>query len=304
MDEELEKNIINQHYSEEISLQKIAYKYNYRDDFYFNKGETLESLKDYTDMKAISINDDYIGEMIYYEIKEIEYNCKEDMVREKTKRMGKVDGEIIYENIYDEKFNLIEKRLNRHSINTGDDVFIYLYENIYDENGRLMKALSKDENEEIYGTIDYEYDNKQLIRKEEKYKGNYNTTHYYYYNEKGILYEETVIISDEISCYYQYNTLEDGRVKKNLVNPVRGKYKWRFKYDKEDIKNCEVYMHEPILTADMIKEIMDYIIANYKDTIDCVIIDILNINLLYRYENPEIYNYYRDNYGIVILEDF
>ncbi|MDU5080957.1 hypothetical protein [uncultured Tissierella sp.] len=246
---------------------------------------------------------DYIEETIYYGIEEIEYNCKEDMVREKTKRMGKVDGDITYENIYDEKFNLIEKRLNRHFTDI-DDVVVYLYENIYDEENKLIKTIEKDGEGNFLGTTAFEYSNGQLIKKETKYKEGFYKTISYYYDEEGRLYEQAILNDGELLYHYNYSILEDGRMRRTLVNPARGKYKWELGYGYGDKDSCTVDIYEPALTLDMIKEIMDYIIGNYKGIINCVIITIFNVNLLYRYENPEIYNYYRDNYGIVILEDF
>lgn len=246
---------------------------------------------------------DYIGETIYYGIEEIEYNRKEDMVREKTKRMGKVDSEIIYENIYDEKLNLIEKRLNRHFTDTND-VVVYLYENIYDEENKLLKTIEKDGEGNLLGTTVFEYSKGQLIRKETKYKEGFYKTINYYYNDEGRLYEQAISNCGEPSYYYNCSILEDGRVKRTLVNPAKSKYKWELGYGWGNVDSCIIDMHEPALTVDMIKEIMDYIMVSYKDMITCVIISVLNMSLLYKYENPEIYNYYRDNYGIVILEDF
>lgn len=304
MNKESEENIMNEAYSKDVFSKKTTYKYSYQDDLHFSKEESLESLKDLINMKVINLDDDCIGEAISYEIQEIRYNCKKEPIREIKENMGKINSDIIYKYVYDERFNIIEKIVCSKYMGIEDDIRIDLYKNIYDENGRLIKVLSKDQDGEIYGTIDYEYDNKRLIRKEEGYLRNYNRTHYYYYNEKDILYEETVFIFNEISCYYQYNTLEDGRIKKTLINPARGKHKWELSYDGEDSKSCQVYMHKPILTVDMIKEIMDYIITNYKGIINCVIIDIYNVNLNYKYDDPDIYKYYYDNYGITILENF
>jgi hypothetical protein len=304
MNKESEGSKMNDRYLKKNFSNQTTYKYYYQDDFYFNKGETLESLKNLTGMKVISLNDDCIGEVISYETQEKRYNCKADVMRDVTKCMGKVTEDIIYENTYDEKFNLTKKRLSRYSIDTGDDVVIYLYENIYDEGNRLIKIVKKKEDGDILETIHLQYSNERLIKKESKYGSEFYKHSNYYYNQEEVLYEQEVFICKELSYYYNYNILEDGRTKKILVNPARGKYKWKLEYGYEDKESCGIYMHEPLLTPDMIKEIMDYIILNYKDIINCVIIDILNMNLMFKDENFELYKYYYDNYGISILENF
>lgn len=138
---ELDVNNINDNYSKEIFTKKTTYKYNYYDDFPFSKAETLESLNDSTSMRVISLNDG-VGEVISYETHEIYYNCKDDIIRDIYKSIGKVTQDIIYENIYDEKFNLIKKRINDYSIH-GDRGDSYTYENIYDEKNRLIKVTEK-----------------------------------------------------------------------------------------------------------------------------------------------------------------
>lgn len=266
------------------------------------KGNNLNEIFSQKRIYQYNYND-YTDEMIYYQIEEIKYNSKKDKIKEITKSMGEINLDIVYESIYDEKFNLMEERLNRYFTDM-DDVIVYYYENTYDEDNRLIKVVKKDNDGKIFGTTDYIYNNfNQLIRKEIKYNGGFYETINYLYND-GKLYEESIFKNGKLSHYKSCCILEDGRIKKTLINPARGKYKWELSYDGEDSKSCQVYMHKPILTVDMIKEIMDYIITNYKGIINCVIIDIYNVNLNYKYDDPDIYKYYYDNYGITILENF
>lgn len=303
MKKELDVNKINDNYLKEVFTKKTTYKYNFLDDFPFSKGATLESLNDLIEMKVINLNDDCIGEVISYETHEIYYNCKDDMIRDITRSMGNIIRDIVCDNIYDKEINLIKKSINDYSIH-GDQVDLYTYENIYDEKNRLIKVIEKCEERDSFGTIDFKYSSEKIIKKESKYNYGINKTSNYCYNEDGILYEEEVFNGKELSHYYNYNLLEDGRVRKTLVNPAKGKYRWKLKYeDSQDKQSCEVYIFEPIITVDMIKEMMNYITLNYKDIINCVIIDIFGKILIYRYENPDIYKYYSDNYGIYILEN-
>jgi hypothetical protein len=300
---ELDESKINDIYLNEIFSKKITYKY-YINNFPFDKSETLESLNDSTSMRVMSLNDG-IGEVISYETHEIYYNCKDDIIRDIDKSMGKVTQDIVYENIYDEKFNLIKKRINDYSIH-GDRVDIYTYENIYDEKNRLIKVTEKCEERDLFGTTVFHYNGDKIITKESKHNYGFysHKISNYYYNEEGILYEEEVLNGKYLSHYYNYILLEDGRMRKTLVSPAKGKYRWKLEYeDNYDKQSCEVYILEPIITTHMIKEIMEYIMLNYKDIINCVIIDILGKILMYRYDNPDIYKYYSDNYGICILEN-
>lgn len=297
MKKELDVNKFNDNYLKEIFSKKITYRY-YINNFPFDNSETFESLNDSLGVRVINLSDG-IGEVISYETHEIYYNSKNDMIRDMYTSMGNISRDIVYDNIYDEKFNLIKK-----SIKEGDRVDLYKYENTYDENNRLIKVIEKCEERDLYRTIDFQYSGVNLIKK--VFKNNYGieNTSKYYYNEEGVLYEEEVFNGKELSHYYNYNLLEDGRVRKTLVSPAKGKYRWKLEYGNHQAEqDCEVYILEPFLTVELIKEVMNYIISNYNDIVKCVIIDILNKNLIYKYENPDIYKYYSDNYGIYILEN-
>ena len=234
---------------------------------------------------------------------ETEYNSKKNILREKTQYMGGIVSNIIYEYRYDNRLNPIEKIRNENSMNISDNRTVSTYENRYDKDGRLIKVVEKYDDGRLIGTTELTYDDEKLIKKEIRYNNDDYKTIDYIYDDKGMLYEETISKNGECSHYYNFTPLEDGRIKKTLLNPARGRYQWEVEYSCDD-QSCTVDIHEPILTVDMIKEIMGYIIDKYGEFINCVLINTFNIVLLYQYEDEQIYKYYEDKCGIAILEFF
>lgn len=292
-----------------LEYKKKIYKYDYTNNFAFNEDEDLENLKNIKSMYVISAEKG-VGEVVIYEINQMKYNCKDHIIYDTTERVGNISQHYIYDNIYDDKYNLIKVSRTNLIDDKGEKVRVFSYENIYDKEGKINRVLDRD-GEELFRTIDFKYNNKKIIEKhieyENEYRGSYgkdySKTYKYYYDKLDMLCKKEEYINGELSCYYKYTILEDGRSKKNLVNPAKGKYKWKVEILKKD-KSCSLYMYEPLLTPEIIKEVMNYIIQNYKSIIDCVIIDIYYTNSgMYGEENFQLYNYYRDNYNITILEN-
>lgn len=290
--------------SKEAFTRTTTYKYHYDDDFRFSEGTTMESFKDDTEFRAISINDDYIGEIMQYEVEEVEYNRNEYILREKTQRMGYVTSNMVYEYTYDHRLNPVKKKRNEGAIDFHGNRTVYnTYENIYDDEGRLIQVVQRYSDGRLIDRTEFIYYDDRLIKKETRYNnGDYETIDYIY-NDQGMLHEEIILKNGELSHYYQYSILEDGRIKKILLSPTRGKYHWGLTYSLDD-QSCTIDIHDPILTVDMIKEIMDYIIEKYGEINITVMIIFWGLNLIYRYEDPEIYKYYEDKYGIYILENY
>lgn len=262
----------------EITTKKICYQYRYQ--YFDNIGESIDSY-----------------------IIETEHNSTQDILIEKTQDItNDIAHQYTYTYTYDNQLNLLEKKRN------GDDMDIYIhetvyhYENSYDDEGKLIQVIESRDGRWI-GTTKFTYSDDRLVQKESVYNNGDHEAIDYIYNDQGTLYEEIILKNGELSHYYQYSILEDSRIKKTLLSPARGKYHWELTYSFND-EICTIDIHDPILTVDMIKEIMDYVVEKYGKMINCVLFNTSNISLLYKYEDEQIYKYYEEEYEITILEFF
>lgn len=260
--------------------------------------------KDFKSLKVIGGDDNSIAKVISYEITENIYDYRNNIINTIIKDRDQILTEISYENTYDEKDNLLKKVANIYSIETGHDIRIHLYENLYDDNGRLIKVIERYKTGEVLEITHLFYINKKVIRKEVTNDYGKNEIHLYYYDQNGRVYEEKILVNGELSHYYIYSLSKDSILRKSLLSPAKGKYRWKLKYDCSDGETCEIFPVDSDLIPDMIIELMEYILNTFTDRIKLVIINVLYINLPDINENRRIYDYYLDKYDIRVLENW
>lgn len=285
------------------SFQNIRFEYTFQEYIPIPNNE-FSYFKDFKSLKMIGDDDNSIAKVISYETTENIYDHSNNIINTIIKDRDQILAEISYENTYDEKGNLVKQVANIYRIETGHDVRILLYENLYDDRDRLIKVVEKYESGEILEIIHFSYSNAKIIKKKAINSYGKNDVHIYSYDNDNRLIEERILINDELSYYYIYSLSKDGTLRKNLISPAKGKYRWKLKYDCSDGETCEISPVDSDLTPDMLIEIMEYILNTFTDRIKLVIIDVLYINLPDINENRRIYDYYLDKYDIRVLENW
>lgn len=125
--------------------------------------------------------------------------------------------------------------------------------------------------------------------------------HIYHYDQAGMLLEEEVWINQERAYYYIYKAVTAKELQRTFANPGKGQYNWLLRIDSNYRDSCEIFLLDYDLHADMVKEIVEYVIKEFKGAMTFIIIDVLYIN---NAVNWEVYQYYWTEYGIRILENW
>jgi len=142
-----------------------------------------------------------------------------------------------------------------------------------------------------------------LLVKKELYKetpfDSLTNISYFLYDSLGQIKEEKICLrTGEISYYIEYTAIDEGRYKKQIINPDRSRYRWTL----TDINNASYYisLYETMLTGEFLRETLDFVINNYSKITDILISvnyaeDKTNIK-----EIIEIEDYYREKYNLIV----
>lgn len=265
-------------------------------------------------MKII-IEEDLYGNIVkritsdqsFFQIEEYGYNDKGDLISEIVLDQNNVIiHKFIHENQYDESGNIIYKKsiyLNNEVTQADYSSFSELfYDNYYDDDGNLNKVICRYDTKNIQYIIKYYYEDDNLIRKEfykEKPFDLYQNISYFIYDHQGKIAEEKICLkAGEISHYIEYTSIADNRYKKKIVNPERSNYRWIL----DDINHisCSISLYEPLLTGELMGEILDYIRNNYTHITDILISLNYAEDASKLREIIETEDYYREKYNLIV----
>ncbi len=243
--------------------------------------------------------------IFYYKTIELVYNEKNDLIRETTKNVdGKITKEVLCDYKFDEFGNKIYEAVRTKIDNEyqEENEIVYTYDNKYNESGQLIENTKAVKDGEAIFIKKYKYENNRLDKIETYDINNilYETSEFYYDNSDS--HEEKILSFGELSYYNQYTLLEDKRYRKTMLNPVKGKYKWSLNAKNMGMGIVNINIFEPILIADVVIEILEYLTESYKDKVESVIIkkhDSINIDI-FKEDLERLYQVYYDKYKLEI----
>lgn len=148
-----------------------------------------------------------------------------------------------------------------------EHITINKYHYDYDAFNRIIKKVCCDDGcTTVYYITKYIYSGNKLILAELcTGKGLIHRMEHYYYLSENVWEKKVVFPDGALSCYIKCSLLDSHKVRKELISPVRGPYKWRI--DDCDAYGLTISPFEDIVTPPMLCEILDYAVSLKKTSL-------------------------------------